>query len=160
LFYGVGGDTSGGGVVCGDEGGSLGPAEFAEGGAERDAFFGVDEDGVEFGFGGGTDNVFEDVGGVKDSTFLDVRGRQLIAKVEVTAGAAAGFPGFVQVSGIAVDFELHVAGVVSDFGSGMCGIVVQELVDAGLGQGGGSALFRGEGAESNVHGGIDGTGIV
>ena len=52
----------------------------------------------------------EDADGVEDSPIGDFGGGELIAEVEMAANPTAGFAG-VEVAGVAVAFEYHVAGL-------------------------------------------------
>lgn len=91
-----------------------------------DAFFEVGEKGPKFGFGGGGDNVAEDTRRIKDCAVVDLGLVVVVAEVEMASNSASGF-GFVEVTCITVDFEDHVAGVVSKGRIGMCVAIIQEL---------------------------------
>ena len=90
--------------------------------------------------------MFEDTCWVQDSTVGDFSFVWLIAKEEMATGAAAGLS-FIQVTGVAVDFENHIASGVLEDGVGQGGEVIQELVDGEIGSFGGFALLGRKRAE-------------
>lgn len=77
----------------------------------------------------------------------------------MATNAAAGL-GFVEIGGIAVDVKDHVGGTESDFGVGVGGTVVEELVDGEIGVFCGFCLFVGNGAEGHQEGDVHTAGVV
>mmetsp|Transcript_14003 Transcript_14003/g.31893 ORF Transcript_14003/g.31893 Transcript_14003/m.31893 type:complete len:205 (-) Transcript_14003:3807-4421(-) len=155
---GVVDDAGGGGVIGLDWGGGLLVAQFFEDDPNPDGFASHDVEGAEFGFGGRRHDVFDDFGDVEDGAVVgwmqDVFGQE-----EVAAGAAPCV-GLVEVTGVAVDGEDHVAGGVGKDGLFLACEVVEELVRAlkrGLG---GLGLLRREGAEGGQDGTVDTAGKV
>jgi hypothetical protein len=69
------------------------------------ALFAVDKQGAIFGFGGGGSDVAEDAGRVEDGAVAEGVSFVVVAKVEVSAGAAARLC-FVEVASVAVNVAL------------------------------------------------------
>jgi hypothetical protein len=86
LFDSFGDDPAGGRVVCLNGGWVLFVTHFGEDVMDDSAFFAVDKEGAEFGFGGSRCNVFEDSRGIKNGSVEDGRLVWLIAKIKVPSG--------------------------------------------------------------------------
>ncbi len=97
------GDATGGGIVGDDGGCGLRIAHAVKCLPHDGSFFAVDKEGSVFGFGGCRGNVTEDASGVQDGTVVEVRFIVGVTEIKMASSAAPGF-GFVEVSGIAVDF--------------------------------------------------------
>lgn len=158
LLDSIVGDTDGCGVVGVDECGCLGVAHVEEGLSNDNAFFGVDKECADFGFGSGGGNVAEDTSEAQDGS-VESSGVIVVAKEEVATSTTAGF-GFVEVAGVAVNDELHIAGTVYENGVRVSVAVVKELVDRGCGSFGGTALFGGEVTECDEEGAVDGASVI
>ena len=105
-------------------------AKFFQGGAERSRFFGVMEKGAEFGFSCGGKDHFHYGGQVEDRAIENV-GLGLVAKVEMATLATAGADS-VEIGGVAVEFEDHVAGLITYGAIGVRSTVIEELLQARL----------------------------
>ena len=81
---------------------------------------------AKFRFGGRGQDHFHNGGEMEDGAVKDV-GIGFVAKEEMTTLAAAGTD-CVEVRGVAVKFEDHVTGMVSDGAGGVGGAVVEKLV--------------------------------
>ena len=124
---GVGDDAHRGGVVAVDRGWGLGMAHLLQGESHDFCFDGVEEEGAEFGLGRGRGDAFEN-GAICEDCTVEADGAAVLgegAEEEVAARAAARLWGR-EVGGVAVDVEHHVGGVVTDFGVGVAGHVVEE----------------------------------
>ena len=74
----------------------------------------------------------EDAGGVEDCAVIDFWLVGCVAQIEVSSNAAARIAG-VQVAGVAVYLQNHVAGVESDHRIGVCGAIIEEAEDVFFG---------------------------
>lgn len=81
------------------------------------------------------------------------------AEEEVPSGTRACVL-FGEVGSVAVDVEDHAACMVPECCVWMGGSIIEELGDGNGGGCGAVVLLRGEGAEGNEHGVVDGSGIV
>ena len=70
----------------------------------------------------------EDASRVEYGPILYVRFVVVVTKVEIATCPAVG-SGCIEISGVAVYFYSHVAGVESDNGVGVCGAVIHQLMD-------------------------------
>ena len=99
-YDGFVGDTQGGGVVCLDGRLGLWPTHFNEGLAERNHFFGANEESSKFGLSSGGRNKFDDLCDGEDGSIVG-RDRVIFRAHNVSASAAARFAG-IEVGGIGV----------------------------------------------------------
>ena len=118
-------DAFGGGVVCLERGGRLCVSEFLQDNADEDCLAGHDVKRRQFRFGGRGHDMFDDVGNVKDGPVVgwDFCVRR---EKEMSPCTAARY-GFAEITGIAVDGEDHVTGIVGEHCFILGGYVVQEL---------------------------------
>ena len=141
-------------------------AELSEGGTDGHSLPTVEEGGANFGFGGGGHDIGHDLGEGMDGA---VEGRVgawcagrvggPVAEEVVAAGTASGF-WLRKVGGVTVDVQDHVAGVVADGRVWMRGGVIDQPKDGAVGVLGGFGLLGCEGAKSDLHGWVDGNGII
>ena len=122
-------------------------AKFFERGAERSRFFGVMEEGAEFGFGCRGEDHFHYGGEVEDRAVENI-GFGLVTKVEMATLATAGTDS-VEIGGVAMEFEDHVAGLVTYGAIGVRGAVIKELLAGAFGCVGCGGLGRREFAEGS-----------
>lgn len=158
-------DAFGTGVVSLDWSGGLGPAHGDECVSKDTGVLGVDEEGAEFGFGGGGEDSTHDTADDMDGS-IEWRsggiGQMIVgdfAAEMVEASSARASFGLGVVGGVALDLENHVAGVVAKSGVGIGGSVVEKM---GCSFGcclGAAGLGRGERAEGDEHGGVNGAGV-
>jgi hypothetical protein len=138
-----------------------------ESGTYRDSIFGIDESGSGFGFldGGhdGVDDFAVDENGciVRWRWVVRADGQLwLLGEIVIATVTRAGF-GFVEIGGISVKPEVHFRGFVLDACIGMSSGIIKKLVDAETDIfPGASGDGRGDGADSGLHGVVNGTGIV
>ena len=102
LFDGPVHDATGSGVVGFYWCGGLWVSHFAERVANYSAFFGVEEEGTDFGFGGACHDAADDFGNVEDGAIEHRWTAGEISKVVMAARAAASFR-FGKVGRVAVD---------------------------------------------------------
>ena len=86
------------------------------------------EEGTEFGFGSGGKDLFHYV---EDRAIENV-GLGLVAKVEMAALTTAG-TNSIEIRGVAMEFEYHVAGVIMDGAIWVRGTVIKELLTGTFG---------------------------
>ena len=115
-------------------------SEFDAGGAKGDKFLCAVVECCDFGFSGGADHHLEDSGDDHDGGVDYLSVDTVVAKVDVSASAAACF-GRNKVGCVTVALEDHVASIVGDTGVWMCGSIIEEAIDGlGCGHGAGSDL--------------------
>jgi hypothetical protein len=83
----------------------------------------------------------------------------VVAKVEVATCTAACF-WKVEVGGVAVYLENHVAGLIAEYSIRMSSGIIKELDDCFHSGFGSRALFRCKVAKSDEHGGVNSTSVV
>jgi hypothetical protein len=77
--------------------------------------------------------MLEDSGAVENGSIVEVRLVVMVTKVEMSSGPAAGL-GLVEIPGIAVDSQDHVAGLESESDGRMGMAIVEELGDVFIGE--------------------------
>ena len=109
----------------------LGPTHFDEGLSKGDHFFANEKETAKFCLGGGGHDVTNDIGNGEDRTVMS-GDRVVFGEHDVGASAAAGFAD-VEIRGVCVAAEDHVAGAVRDAVVGIRSKVVEELQHVGVG---------------------------
>ena len=153
-------------VVDLDGCGRLRMAKFVKGDAQGEGIAGGEEGGGDFGFRRGAHDVGEDFGEGMNSAVGDDgwrRGKHGVGRAwaeEVNTGGTAASVFFGEIGGVAVEVKDHVAGEIANLGVRVGVRVVEEVGDLAHGVFCGFGLGRGDGAEGNEHGEVDGDGVV
>ncbi len=160
-FDGIVDNADGGRVVDVNRCWWLWVSEFGKSETEDFGLLCIEEEGTQFGFGGGSSDKFEystcDVDGAVEFDRVAVNGET--TKEEVGTGMAPCLRGG-EIRRIGVDVEYHVQGALLYDGVGVHPNVIKKLLDPFLGVLGWRRLLSGNVKQGHEYGWVDCSGIV